>query len=171
MPRLLARPIIPIALLVTSILLGYYLSAGHYQWDFPYIAEPLTATSSIKIRTTGATIGINTICEEDPDVFAHIVKAGSFKMLLEIDPNEVSKLKNAFSKLVIYVELYKDGVLVNSKEFIILADGSVFTPLQESFSLLVGDYDVVIKADFETKPIIETIDGTFIIEIYFIPAG
>jgi len=170
MPRLLARPIVPITLLVASILLGY-LSAGYYQWDFLYTVEPLTATSSIKIRTTGATIGIDTICEEDPDVFAHIIKAGSFKMLLEIDPNEVSKLKNAFSKLIIYVELYKDNVLINSKEFIILDDGSVFTPLQETFSLLSGDYDIMIRADFETKPITESIDGTFTIEIYFIPAG
>jgi len=92
-------------------------------------------------------------------------------MLLEIDPNEVSKLKNAFSKLIIYVELYKDNVLINSKEFIILDDGSVFTPLQETFSLLSGDYDIMIRADFETKPITESIDGTFTIEIYFIPAG
>jgi len=164
------RPIYPIALLVVSILLGY-LALGYYPWKFLYTIEPLTTNSIIELRTTGATIGVGSICEEDPNIWIHIVKPGSFKMLLEIDPTEVEKLKNAFSKLTIYVEVYKDNVLISSKEFVILSDSYVFSPLQESFSLLQGNYDVIIKADYETYPIAETIEGTFTITIYLVPSG
>lgn len=159
--KFVRRLIIPLILVVVLIFTGTLVLNSYI---------PRTSAYQIVVinipKTTGATTATGVVCEETPEATIHLDEPRIIVLETTATTEEKINLTTAYWNLKLYVEIWKNETLEQTVEFGIIKEGVIFIDgLEDSCSLLAGDYDVVVKADYETMPVTETISGTFTIEI------